>query len=273
MSRISGVVIVKNEENMIADCLDSLSFCDEIIVVDGGSEDRTAEIAQKMGAKVFGFKTDDFSSMRNFGRDKAKNDWILYVDADERVTASLSENIKYQISLRLRSGQANIKDSDMTAYKIKRKNFYLGNYEWPYIEKIERLFKKDRLKEWVGQLHETPVINGKVGELEGFLLHYTHRDLTSMLSKTIEWSRIEAKLRFDKNHPKMTWWRFPRVMITAFINPYITQKGWKAGIVGFIESMYQAFSAFITYARLWEMQNNIKNHPFGKLRTKIKNEK
>lgn len=248
MNNISAIVIAKNEENMIADCLDSVSFCDEIIVVDGGSEDRTAEVAKRMGAKVFNFKSDDFSEMRNFGLRKAKGEWILYVDADERVSKELREEVTHLITNDGRIQKLN-------GYSLKRKNFYLGSSkknEWPHIEKLERLFRKDRLRGWKGRLHESPIFVGQTGELDGFLLHYTHRDLSSMLAKTIEWSKIEAQLRFKANHPKITWWRFLRVLLTAFFDSYIMQRGWKAGVVGLIESIYQAFSMFITYARLWE---------------------
>lgn len=249
MSKITAVIIAKDEEEMIADCLDSILFCDEIIVIDSGSKDRTKEIAEKMSASVFVHKTDDFSEMRNFGLRKAKGEWILYIDADERVTPALRDEIKFLI----------LDSRSKSAYKIKRKNYYLGNHEWPYIEKIERLFKKNKLKEWRGELHESPVIEGEVGESENYLLHYTHRDLSSMLKKTIKWSKIEAQLRFKANHPKMTLWRFPRVSIGAFYDSYIRQKGYKAGTAGLIESMYQTFSIFITYARLWELQRLSKS--------------
>ena len=75
----------------------------------------------------------------------------------------------------------------------------------------------------------------------------------------MQWSTIEAELRFKARHPKMTWWRFPRVMFTAFYDSYIKQKGYKVGAVGIMESMYQAFSIFITYAKLWELQNKNDN--------------
>lgn len=245
MKTIAAIVIAKNEEKMIKECLASLSFCNEIVVIDNGSQDQTLEISKKMGAKVFDFRTDDFSKLRNFGLEKANYDWILYVDADERVTNDLKKEIKEKIE---HAGK-------FAAYKIKRKNFYFGNYEWPYVEKIERLFKKEFIKGWRGKLHENSVVDGKVSELEGLLLHYTHRDLASMVDKTLVWSKTEAKLRFDSNHPKIAWWRFPRVMIPAFINSYIIQGGWKVGAVGLVESIYQAFSIFITYAKLWELQN------------------
>lgn len=255
MISISGIVITQNVENIIADCLDSLSFCDEIIVVDNKSEDRTKDVAKKMGAKVSEYAQEDFSKLRNFGLKIALGEWILYVDADERVTPELASSIKHQV--------LSIENNNFSAFRIKRKNFYFGNHEWPYIEHLERLIRKDKLEGWYGKLHESPRIKGEVGDLDGYLLHYTHRNLSSMLEKTIEWSKIEADLRYKSGHPKMTWWRFPRVMLTAFFDSYVRQGGWKTGTAGLIESMYQSFSIFVTYARLWEMQEKLR----------IKNEK
>lgn len=245
MNKISAVVIAKNAEGLIAECLESIKFCDEVIVIDSGSSDRTVQIAKDFGARVFEISGTDFSERRNLGLQKAYGDWILYVDTDERVSSELKSNIKIQIS----------KADEFAAFKIKRKNFYFGNFEWPHVEKLERLFRKDNLKGWHGKIHESPIVEGRVGMLDGFLLHYTHRDLSSMVDKTIEWSEIEAELRFKNNHPKMSWWRFPRVMVTAFFDSYIRKKGYRAGIAGLIESIYQSFSMFITYARLWELQN------------------
>lgn len=246
MTKISAVIITKNEETTIEDCIKSVSFCDQIIVVDNSSKDKTVEKAKKIGAEVFvQGKNSDFSSLRNLGLEKAKGEWVLYIDADERVSDPLAEEIKQVVQDK----------SNIGAFKLKRKNFYLGNHEWPTIERMERLFKKEALKEWKGELHESPVIKGEVGELENFLFHYTHKSLSQMLSKTIEWSEIEAKLRFDANHPYISWWRIPRVMLTAFIDSYIKQGGWKVGTAGLIESIYQSFSMFITYSKLWELQN------------------
>lgn len=249
MSTISAIIITKNEEELIADCLDSVSFCHEVVVIDSGSTDRTLEIAKRMNAKVFTYGTNSYADMRNYGLKKAKSKWILYIDADERVTSELKDNILQTISQEKNS---------IACYLIQRKNFYLGNNEWPQIEKLERLFRKNMLVEWYGELHESPKIKGETEDIGGFLYHYTHRNLTAMLRKTIVWSKTEAELRLKANHPKMVWWRFPRVMITSFYNSYFTQKGWKAGTIGIIESMYQAFSTFITYARLWEMQQKQK---------------
>lgn len=248
--KLSAIIIAKNAEEIITDCLKSVSFCDEIIVVDGGSTDKTNDIAKKFHAKVIKGVTNSFSQQRNIGLQHASGDWVVYVDTDERISPELHKEILHVVKS---------VENKYQAYKIPRKNFYFGNHEWPKIEKLERLFKREDVKRWEGDLHESPVIVGEVGELTGYILHYTHRDLTSMLQKTIIWSQVEAKLRFDQHHPRMTWWRFPRVMLTAFCDSYIQQEGYKAGTTGLVESIYQSFSMFITYARLWEMQIKFKS--------------
>lgn len=245
METISAVIIAKNEEKMIEACIRSVLFCNEIIVIDNDSDDKTAEIAKKLGANVLHHSSDDFSDARNFGKNAATNGWILYVDADERVSKELARSVIKILKSK----------TEFTAFKIRRKNFYLGNHEWPHIEMLERFFRKNKLSKWQGKLHESPVMEGETGELEGFLYHLTHRNLSEMLTKTIVWSEVEARLRYDSHHPTVTWWRFPRVMLTAFWNSYVAQKGYRAGTVGIIESMYQSFSMFITYVKLWEMQH------------------
>lgn len=247
--KLSVIIIVKNAETQIADALESVFFANETIVVDNNSHDKTREIAKKIGAKVFSYSAKDFADARNYGLQKAKGEWVFYIDSDERVTKELQK----EIELGIRN-----KESGIVGYKIRRKNFYYGNHEWQYIEKLERLFKRKNLKDWFGTLHESPRIDGEVGELDGFLLHYTHQDLSSMVNKTILWSTVEAQLRINSHHPKMVWWRFFRVMISAFFDSYVKQSGWRVGVVGIIESIYQSFSIFVTYARLWELQQNNK---------------
>ncbi|QQG41084.1 MAG: glycosyltransferase family 2 protein [Candidatus Levyibacteriota bacterium] len=244
--KLSAIIIAKDAEEHIADAINSVSFADETIVIDNGSIDRTLNVVSKMGAKSFSYRAKGFADARNFGLQKAKGEWVFYIDSDERVTDVLQKEIESAIKN---------KESDIVAFKVKRKNYYYGNHQWPYIEKLERLFRKKNLEEWYGDLHESPKIKGSVGLLDGFLLHYTRQNLESMVEKTIAWSKVEAELRFRANHPKMAWWRFFRVMLTAFYDSYIKQGGWKAGIMGLIESIYQSFSMFITYSRLWEFQN------------------
>lgn len=245
MNKITAIILAKNEEERIADCIDSVSFCDEIILIDNKSTDRTADIARLKEIKVYSALSDGFATNRNLGLKKAKGKWVFYLDADELVTDQLKGEIKRVIT----GGQ-----TETCAYSIQRKNYYLGNHEWPAIENIVRLFRKNALEGWFGELHETPKVKGEILRLDGYLLHYTHRNLSQMLEKTINWSKVEAELRFKSGHPPMRWWRFPRVMLLAFYTSYIKEKGWKAGTIGLIESIYQAYSMFITYARLWELQ-------------------
>lgn len=243
-SKITAVVIAKNEEQMIGPCLDSLSFVDKILVIDNSSTDATAALAKKKGASVITADLTSFAQLREVALAKITSGYVFYLDADERVTSELQQELREVV----------LNKNSCAAYKVPRKNFYLGQHEWPTVEHLERFFKRTALKGWKGDLHESPVVEGEIGVLHHPLLHYTHRDFTSMVDKTNKWSETEALLRLHAHHPKITWWRFPRVMASAFINSYITQQGWRVGLPGLLESMFQAFSMFITYAKLWEYQ-------------------
>lgn len=243
---ISAVIITKNEESHLESCLKQLDFTEEQIVVDNNSTDNTVQIAQKNGATVVSIKDTDFSLLRNTGAQNASHDWLLYVDTDEKISQQLREEILSTVK--------NFSLQDVPhAYRIKRTNYYLG-VKWPVEDGMIRLIYKPSLKKWYGQLHETADIKGDIGELHERIQHHTHRSLEQMVSKTNEWSSIEANLRLNAKHPPVVAWRIMRVMVTGFFNSYVRQQGWKAGTVGLIESMYQGFSMFITYSKLWEMQ-------------------
>jgi len=241
---LTAIVIAKNEEKRIATCLDSIAFADEIILIDNGSDDSTVAIAKKYHARVIEELSHNFSTLRNRGKEEAKGMWILYIDADEVVTEALREEILNVIK------DQRVK---INAYYIKRCNYYLG-HKWPVGDKMQRLFRKESLVAWQGKLHETAVIKGAIGILHESLVHDTHRTLEEMVEKTNEWSEVEAKLRYDAHHPPVVWWRFFRVMWTGFSHSFFREGGWRAGTVGWIESIYQGFSMFLTYAKLWEMQ-------------------
>lgn len=246
MNNLSCIILAKNEQELIGKCIDSLKQLEplEILVIDDGSTDETVHIASSKKARVIIHKKNNFAEARNFAKAEARGDWLFYIDADEQVSEDLITQIKKEFETEplWNSGQ------------IVRVNYYLGK-KWPVTEKVMRLFRKSKLKEWYGELHESPNATGALHDFSGFIYHFTHRTLSEMVDNTIVWSEIEAKLRLDAKHPRVVWWRFPRVMIPVFFDYYIKQGGWKVGAVGLIESMYQAFSIFITYARLWEMQN------------------
>lgn len=247
---LSIVVIAKNEEEVLKNCLESVKWADEIIVVDNGSTDRTSEIAKNFNARVVKFESDDFSKTRNRGMQEAKGDWVLYVDADERVLKPLREEIKELIA-----------DTGYSAFALSRINIIFGRKVsyGPYKQDwMIRLFKKSDFESWVGKVHEYGKFKGELGYSKNSLLHLTHRDLDHFMQKTLDWSKIDAKLRFDAGHPKMTGWRFLRILKTEMFAQLIQRKGLFGGTVGIIDGILQAFSLFITYVRLWEMQQNPK---------------
>lgn len=246
MKDLSVIIITKNEEDVIADSIKSAKdFASEILVIDANSTDKTTQIAQKLGAVVIKHQFKDFSDQRNFGFLHAISQWVLYLDADERLTDKFKSEVSNIIG--------NEKDN-FAGYFIKRKTFYYGK-DWDFSDRVQRLFLRDKFVEWVGVVHETPKVKGEFGEIKSPIIHLTHRNLSNMIRKTNEWSEYEAKLRLNSSHPKLVPWRFIRVMTTEFFDSYINKKGYKNGTYGLIEAMYQAFSIFITYAKLWEMQN------------------
>ena len=249
---LSIVILTHNSEDTIADCLESLKPMDgELIVVDSKSEDRTGEIAERMGAKVYSRSFVNFSDQRNFAMQKTHADWVLYIDSDEITTDKFCKEVLMVIKNYDSS-------SGVGGYFISRKTFFLKK-DWGFADRVQRLINKDKFITWEGILHETPKIKGVFGSIENPILHFTHQNLSSMVEKTNEWSEYEAKLRLESHHPKMSSWRFFRVMLSAFLKSYIQEKGYKNGTTGVIESIFQAFSMFITYAKLWEMQQKKQN--------------
>jgi glycosyltransferase involved in cell wall biosynthesis len=241
---LSAIIIAKNESKRIQECINNLVWADEILLIDNGSTDDTVKYARRYKVTVIKEHLRNFSRLRNIGAKRAAGEWLLYVDADETVTPALRKEIIQTIH----------NPNALAGYVIPRNNVYLGHI-WPHQDGMVRLMKKKSFVTWEGILHEHAIIRGRVGTLSQPFIHNTHRSLSEMVAKTNEWSDYEAKLRFDARHPSISWWRVIRVMCTAFFDSFIRQGGWKAGVVGWIESVFQAFSIFITYSKLWEMQN------------------
>lgn len=248
MEKIDIIILTNNEEDVIENALKSVKdWAENIFVVDAGSNDKTLEIAKKYGAKIISHKFLDFSQQRNFAIKQAVSPWVMYLDADERVTAEFKKEVMEKINL-----------NDKSGFEVKRKTYYYGR-DWGLKDKVARVFKVEKFDKWSGVVHETAHINGELGLIQSPIEHFTHRNLEQMLNKTNNWSEFEAKLRFDSNHPPMSGWRFIRVMCSAFVRSYFKEKGYKNGTYGLIEAIYQSYSIFITYAKLWEMQINKKD--------------
>lgn len=277
MINLSVVIIARNEVEDLPDCLKSVKWVGEVIVVDNGSTDQTAKIAKSFGAKVFEYEKEAsegyFSEIRNFAASKAKGKWLLYIDADERLTEELSSEIKSILEYepddskdethpeQVKRVEGSSKDANV-AFAIPRRNILLGREMrhggWSP-DYVLRLIKKDALLGYEGKLHEQPKIRGQVSKLKNPLTHITHKNLTEMVEKTNKWSEIEAKLLFDSGHPKMNIFRFFTAGLREFWYRAIRKLGLLDGTVGWIEIMYQTYSRLITYAKLWELQLRTQN--------------
>ena len=257
-NKISVVIIALNEEKKIGECLRSVKWSDEIVLVDSGSNDKTIDIAKGYGGKVVVGKGGNYSQWRNEGLKKAKGEWILYIDADERVTPELKNEI---ISV--------VDTSKYNAYAIPRRNIVLGKElrhgGFGKFDYVKRLFKKDKLRGWVGELHEEPEYyneegklikggEGNIGHLRNKMLHIKAQSLSEMVEKTNLWSEVEAKLMYESRHPKMNIMRFGSSISREIWFRFVRHKAFLDGTVGIIHGIYQVFSRFISYAKLWELQ-------------------
>lgn len=251
--KLSVIILVHNEEEVIKDCLESVKWAEEIIVVNNDSTDRTLDVVKKYRAKIVRSATgNSFADHRNIGARAARGEWLLHVDADERVTPELRDEIEKELSV----------TEKYAAYAIPRKNIrltkvlYHGGW-WP--DYVLRLIKKEKLRKWRGDLHEQPEIDGEVGYLKEALIHFSHRgSLEHKLQNTINWSKIEAQKLYESGHPPMNVPRFVSAMGREFYKRMIKFQAWRDGTEGVMEAIYQVFSVFITYARLWEMQKKNK---------------
>lgn len=246
--KLSAVVFVfwPEEEELIDNCLRSVAFADEIVVIDNGATSKTIDICRKYTRKIYFTASKDFSQHHNFGKDKAKGEWILYIDADERVSLSLKEEIGRELL-----------SPTAAAYRLFRQNFFLGKkvlFGDRYPDLVTRLFKRDKLKYWQGRIHESSHVDGEIKDLRSPLYHLTHRDIYSMMRKTINFSEHEALARLEINHPPVVWWRLLRIFLGEFFYRIFVLQGWKQGTEGWIDGIFQAFSLFVVYARLWELQ-------------------
>lgn len=243
---LSVIIITKDEQDRIKACLESVKWADEIVVLDNGSTDETLEIVKKYTDKVLIFKDQDFSTLRNKGMEQVKGEWVLYVDSDERVLEQLKNEIEALIAF-----------DENSAYAISRKNIIFGSevkYGPFFPDWVIRLLKKKDFETWIGKVHEYPKFKGKLGYTKNSLLHLTHRDIDQIVLKSLEWSKIDAKLRFEARHPQMSGWRFIRILFTELFNQGIKRGGFFNGSIGVMDSILQTFSLFMTYVRLWQLQ-------------------
>jgi len=243
---LSVVIIAKNEEKNIGDCIESVMWAQEIIVVDDESSDRTVEIAKRLGAKVFNRRMDNEGKHRNWAYAQATNEWILSLDADERVTDELRDEII-----------AMIPKAEHPTYTIPRRNCigdYWVKYGGQYPAAQRRLFKKGFFSyEEVGVHPRAFVTGGHRGHLTKDMIHYSYRDFEHFLRKLNGQTTLEAHKWIQTNR-EVTFGRALWRAIDRFFRAFLRKKGYKDGLIGFMFAIFASFYQIASYAKYWEMK-------------------
>lgn len=244
---VSVLVLAKNEQDIIEDCLRQLKFAKQIVVLDQNSTDRTVEIARKFTADILSSQSYDFSLNRNILLKAAKCKWVLYLDCDERLSDQNIEEIKQTLET-----------GNYQAYYFPRRNIILGKWLkhggwWP--DYVPRLFLRDKLVKWKGRVHESPTVDGRFGHMSHPLTHLTASNLNSMLEKTIRWAKVEAELAYEQSHPAVNMTKTTRAIFSEFAKRYFVKMGFLDGTIGLVESIFQSVHRAATLVYLWELQN------------------
>lgn len=242
---ISAVILTKNEQNNIVDCIDQLSFCDEVIVVDDVSTDNTKDLAERLGAVVFEHSLDhDFSKARNFGLQKAKGEWILFVDADERI----SEELRQEILTNLEDPQA----KTLGAFLLQREDIFFGKklfYGETGKAAFIRLIKKGS-GNWIGKVHEVWNTKDNIKKLSSPLLHYSHQSISDFSEDINFYTTLRAKELYEQGK-KFHLWQLIIYPFVKFVVNYLLKQGFRDGIQGFILAIFMSWHSFLVRTKLW----------------------
>lgn len=242
---ISVVMITYNEADNIENCLRSLEWADEIVVVDSHSTDGTADIARKYTERIIERDWPGFTVQRNFASDQAEHDWVLSIDADERVTPELKDAILDTLT----NGGAG-----KSGFFIPIKTYYLGRWirhcGWHH-EKL-RLYQRSKGK-FVGQhVHEKLELEGPTGRLVQHIDHYNYRNVSEQIQRVDHYSALAAQEMFDNGRRFFLPSLFIRPPV-KFLETYLWKLGILDGLPGLIISVMDAYQMFLRYAKLWEM--------------------
>jgi hypothetical protein len=247
MTKLSVVIIARNEEEIILRCLDSVKkVADEIVVIDSMSEDRTAEICRSYGCRVVSRVFDGYGTQKQFGVDQALNDWVLSVDADEVLTPELQDEIR-----------ALMRDpADYAGFEIPFALFYMGRllkFGGVGNEKHLRLFNRGTGRFTTVPVHEGITVTGKTGRLHGKIIHYSYRNISHQMKKIDIYSSQGAQANLEKGKSFPKCWVVPKLPIT-FFTIYFFKGGFLDGYPGFIWAYTGALYASLKVAKTIEMK-------------------
>nr|MBI5455869.1 glycosyltransferase family 2 protein [Candidatus Levybacteria bacterium] len=266
--KVSAVVTVYNEEKNIKKCLESLKFADEIIVVDNSSKDKTVEFAKKYTKNIFSQKNNpqEIDLLKNFGFEKASNEWILSIDADEQVSPELASEIREILdhgSLVLEEQETGSKDQrsknqdlkSIDGFWIPRKNIIFGkfiqNSGW-YPDPQLRLFRKGKGKFVKAHVHEPIKLEGESEYLKNHIIHHHYNSIQEFLSRTVNlYAPNEAQEYIDRGYV-FSYFDAIRFPLNEFLSRFFARKGYKDGFHGLILALLMAFYHFLIFAFIWE---------------------
>ena len=246
--KISGLIITFNEEKNIQEILDDFSICDEIIVVDSFSSDQTVSIAeQNPKVKIIQHPFEDFTKQRNVALDAAANDWVLFLDGDERITPELHQEIISELN----------KFDKKDAYYFYRKFYFAGkpiNFSGTQTDKNFRLFRKSKCRYVADKkVHETLAVNGSIGVFNNKLQHFSVSDYESYKDKMIHYGNLKGQELFDKGKKFSVLTQYLKSAF-KFFKTYFLRLGFLDGNEGFQLSVLQTLSVFETYESLKKEQ-------------------
>ncbi len=242
---LSVVVITKNEERNIAACLDSVDWADELVVVDACSADRTVELAKQYHSKTFIRPWPGYGPQKNFGMAQATKDWILILDADERVSSQLKSAIETVLT----------SEAKPVAYRIPRKNYYYGRWiqgAGQYPDPQLRLLRRGAGKYNDLPVHEHLEVQGPISDLDGHLDHHAHPTVAAHAAKIQRYSALAAQEKIQAGRRKVFWWNFVANPLWAFIKVYLIRRGYRDGLPGLLVSGFAAAHVLLKYIRLWK---------------------
>lgn len=245
MPTLSAVIICRDEEQAIEECLRSVRWMDEIIVVDSGSRDRTLEICRAYTERVYQESWRGFGAQKAFALSQATGDWVFSIDADERITDRLRASVEAAVH----------REARFAAYRCARRNFFLGRWMrhggW-YPDRQVRLLRRDRCRFDERPVHETVITDGPVGDLEGDLLHYTYDNLGEYIERQHRYATLGAEI-LHRAGRRARVWALPSKPVVKFLEVYLYKQGFRDGVEGLVAALLASFASLIRFAKLWEM--------------------
>jgi glycosyltransferase involved in cell wall biosynthesis len=243
---LSVIVPCFNEESVIAECLESVRFAEEIMVVDSFSTDRTLEIASRYTDRILQHEFWSHGAQNNWAIAQARHDWVLVVDADERITPALADEIQTLLRAPAADG-----------YRVRRRNFFLNKTirhgMWGE-DLVLRLFRRDKGHYQEKRVHSQVELKGRVESCREAMTHHSYRSLDDYMRKIHRFSQGGA-LNMHEQGKHSNAWTMAAHSLARFFKSYVLKRGFLDGTEGFIIAFMEADHAFLKYAKLWELEN------------------